>query len=85
MCRDRDLHVTKLFPGTLGGLGHDKGLLCCNRDFSALCRDRNSVSRQGLRLGQVWAMIRVSLCHDRVFPRVGHSYCDRNSKGGVVT
>ena len=41
--RDRDLRVTTLFLGMLGGLGRDRGLLCCDRDLSALCRDRNLV------------------------------------------
>ena len=36
-CHDKDLRVATLFPDMLGGLGRD-------RDFSALCRDRNSVS-----------------------------------------
>ena len=64
-----DLHVATLFPGMLGGLGHD-------RDFSALCGDRNSMSRQGLGLGQVWVAIKVFLCRDRVFLGVGHSCRD---------
>ena len=60
----------------LGGLGSDRGLLCRDKDLSALCRDRNSVSRQGLGLGQDWVTTKVSLCRDRVFPRVGHSFRD---------
>ena len=43
-CRDR-------VPGKLGGLGHDRGFLCRDRDFSTLCRDINFVSRQGLGAG----------------------------------
>ena len=31
LCRDMDLCVTTLFPGMLGGLGRDKGFLCCDR------------------------------------------------------
>ena len=58
------------FPGMLGGLGRD---INC----SALCGDRNSVSRQGLGLGQAWVATRVSLCRDRVFPRKDHSCRDR--------
>ena len=48
LCRDRDLRVATLFPGMLGGLGRDIGLLCRDIDFSSLCHDRNSVSLQGL-------------------------------------
>ena len=55
LCCDRDLRVAKKFLGILGGLGLDGGLLCRNRDLSALCRDRNLVSQQGLGLGQAWA------------------------------
>ena len=51
LCPDRNLCVAMLFLGILGGLGHDKGLLCRERDLSALCDDRNSVLRQGLGLG----------------------------------
>ena len=50
------------------------------------------MSRQSLGLGQAWVVTRVSLCSDRVFLRVGHSYRDRRfcvatgfSKGGVAT
>ena len=43
LCRDKDLHVATLFPGIQSGLGHNKGLLYHNRDFSILCRDRNLV------------------------------------------
>ena len=50
LCRDMDLHVATLFPGQLGGLGHDRGFLYRDRDFFALSRNRNSVSRQGLGL-----------------------------------
>ena len=81
-----------LFPSKLGGLGCDRVLLCCDRDLSTLCRDKNSVSQQGLGLGQAWVEIRVSLCRDRVFPRVGHSCSEIRfyvaigfSKGGVAT
>ena len=41
-----------LFLGMLGGLGRDRGLLCHDRDLSALGRYINSVLRQGLGLGQ---------------------------------
>ena len=51
LCRDRDLCVAILFQGMLGGFGRDRGLLYRNRDLSALCRDKNSVSQQGLGLG----------------------------------
>ena len=54
-------------------------------DFLALCHDKNSVSRQGLGMGQAWVVKRVSLCRERVFPRLGHSCRDRVSKGGVAT
>ena len=77
LCSDRDLRFVTLFPGMLCGLGSDKGLLCRDRDFSIQCRDRNSVSRQGLGLSQVWVVTRVSLCRDRAFPGVGHSCRDR--------
>ena len=75
-CRDKDLCVATLFPGMLGGLGHDRGLLCRYSGLSALFHDKNSVSRQGLGLGQAWVATRVSLCRNRVFPRVGYSYRD---------
>ena len=77
LCRDRDLYVETLFPGQLGGLGCDRGFLCHKRDFSALRCDRNSVSRQGLGLGQVCVSTRVSSCGNRVFLVVGHSYRNR--------
>ena len=60
LCRDRDLRIATLFLGMLGGFGHESGLLCrdrdlsalCHdRDLSALCRDRNLVSLQSLGLG----------------------------------
>ena len=85
LCRDRVLRVATWFPGQQGGLGRDRGFLYRDRDFLALCHDRNSVSRQGLGMGQAWVMKRVSLCRDRVFPRLGHSCRDRVSKGGVAT
>ena len=80
------------FPSQLGGLDRDRGFLCRDKDFSALCRDINLVSQQGLGLGQAWVATRVSLGSDKVFPRVGHSCRDRRfyvatgfSKGGVAT
>ena len=92
LCHCRDLRVATLFPGILGGLGRDRGLLYHDKDFSALFHDRNLVSRQGLGLGQAWVATRVSLCCDRVFPRVAHSCHDtkfyvatRFSKSGVAT
>ena len=46
--------------------------------FLAPCRDINFVSRQGLGLGQgAWVTTRVTFCRDRVFPRLGHSCCNR--------
>ena len=51
LCHERDLRVATLFPRMLGGLGRDRGLLCRDRDFSSMCRDRNSVSLQGLGVG----------------------------------
>ena len=58
-----------------------------SRQRSSLSRQRffGPVSLQGLGLNQVWVVTRVFLCRDRVFPRVGHSYCDKNSKGSVAT
>ena len=85
LCRDRVLRVATWFPGQQRGLGRDRGFLYRDRDFLALCHDRNSVSRQGLGMGQAWVVKRVSLCRDRVFPRLGHSCRDRVSKGGVAT
>ena len=38
LCRDKDLCSATLFPSQMGGLGRD-------RDFSALCRDRNPMSQ----------------------------------------
>ena len=46
LCHYKDLHVATMFPGEPGGLGDDRGHLCCDRDFPTLCRDRNSVLRQ---------------------------------------
>ena len=77
LCHDRDLCVVTLFPCMLGGLGQDRGPLYRDKDFLALCRDRNSVSQQGLGQGQVWVETRVFLCRDRVFSGVGHSCSDR--------
>ena len=84
--------VATRLAGKSDGLGRDRVLLCHDRDFSALCHDKNLVLRQGLGLGQTWVATRVSLCRDRVFPRVGHSCCNRRfyvatrfSKGGVAT
>ena len=77
LCRDRDLHVATLFPGKLSGLGHDIGLICRNINLLASCRDTNFVSRQGLGLGVGSCVaIRVPLCRDRVFLRLGHSCHD---------
>ena len=45
LCCDKDLCVATMFPGELGVLGRDRGLLYHDRDFSTLCHDRNSVSR----------------------------------------
>ena len=77
LCQDRDLRVVTLFPDMLGGLGSDRGLLCRDRDFLALCRNRNLVLGQVLGLGQAWVATKVSLCRDKVFPGVGHSCRDR--------
>ena len=92
LCCDRVLRVTTWFPGQLGGLGRNKGSLCRERDFLALCRYRNSMLRSGLGLGQVWVATRVSWCRNRVFQGVGHSCRDRRlyvatrfPKGSVVT
>ena len=62
LCHDRDLRIATLFPGMLGGLGRDRGLLCRNKDLIALGRNRNSVLRQGLGLGlgQAWVAIDFS-------------------------
>ena len=85
LCLDRDLCVATWFPGMLGSFGREKGFLYRERELFALCGERNFVSREGLGLGQgAWVAIRVFLCHDRVFPRVGHSFRDRVSKGGVA-
>ena len=76
LCRDRDLRVATLFRGMLSGLGRDKGLLCHDRDFSALCRDR------------VWRWARFG--SRQGFPYVATEFSqwwdirDKNSKGGVA-
>ena len=61
---------------------YNKNLKCARKHVAIegptnLCRDRNSMSRQGLGLGQAWVATRVSLYRDRVFPGVGHSSCDK--------
>ena len=71
LCHDKDLRVATQFPGQMGGLGRDRGFLYSDKDFSALYHYRNSVSRQGLRLGQVWVMTKAFLCCDKVFPMGG--------------
>ena len=53
------------FQGILGGLA-----FVATEIFGLM-------SQQGLELGQAWVATRVSLCRDRVFPRVGHSCRDR--------
>ena len=77
LCLDRDLRVATLFPGMLGGLGCDRGLLCHDRDFSALCCDKVwGWARFGSRQGSPYVTIEFSQ---------GWDICDRNSKGGVAT
>ena len=78
LCRNKDLRVATWFPGMLGGLGRDIVFLYRDKDFwpcvatKNLCRDRIWGLARVL-----WVSTRVSLYHDRVFPRVGHSFRDR--------
>ena len=65
LCRDGDLHFATLFPGMLGVLGSEIGLLCRDRDFSALCRDicRDRVwawARFGSRQGSPYVVTEFS-------------------------
>ena len=61
LCRDGDLHFATLFPGMLGVLGSEIDLLCHDRDFSALCRDRVwAWARFGSRQGSPYVAIEFS-------------------------
>ena len=51
LCHDKDLRVATSFSGIPKGVGHERGFLCRDKEFSAPCCDKSSVSRQGVRLG----------------------------------
>ena len=72
LCHDTYLRVAIGFLGIVGSLGHNRGFLYYDGDFLALCRDRNFVSRQGLRL-ELGASVatRVPFMSLQSFPKVG--------------
>ena len=55
------------------GCLRDRGLLYRNIDFEPSVATGIQFRDQVWGLGQVWVATRVSLCRNRVFPRVGHS------------
>ena len=71
LCRDKDICVAMLVPSIQGGLGHDRGLLCHDIDFSTLSHDRNSVSRQGFRAGPGLGRDKGLLVSRQSFPKGG--------------
>ena len=76
LCHYKDLHVATMFPGEPGGLGHDRGLLCHDRDFPTLCRDRNSVLQQSFAWGKKNYVVTGFFCHNRDLAKDGNSCRD---------